>query len=233
MFGLSAGPVPDRFLVGLATLTLMAQTAEERPLACIVDDALWLDQASAQIIGFVARRLLAERVALVCAARPGIEGGVLAGLPTLPVGGLSDRDARSLLRDNVHSPIDGAVVQRIVAESHGNPLALLELPRTWRAADHAGGYGLPGSRPVAGKIEQSYAQRLEQLPSETRLLVLTAAADPLGDPVLLLRAAALGIEMSAAAPAADAGLLQVRRRAEFAHPLVRSAAYRTAAAEDP
>ena len=233
VFGLSAGPVPDRFLVGLATLTLMAQTAEERPLACIVDDALWLDQASAQIIGFVARRLLAERVALVCAARPGIEGGVLAGLPTLPVGGLSDRDARSLLRDNVHSPLDEAVVDRIVAESHGNPLALLELPRTWRAADHAGGYGLPGSRPVAGKIEQSYAQRLEQLPSETRLLVLTAAAEPLGDPVLLLRAAAaLGIEMSAAAPAADAGLLQVRRRAEFAHPLVRSAAYRTAAAED-
>jgi len=233
VFGLSAGPVPDRFLVGLATLTLVAQAAEERPLACVIDDALWLDYASAQIIGFVARRLLAERVALVCASRPGIEDGVLAGLPILPVGGLSDRDARLLLLDNVHSPFDEAVVDQIVAESHGNPLALLELPRTWRAAEHAGGYGLPGRLPVAGKIEQSYAQRLEQLPAETRLLVLIAAAEPLGDPVLLLRAAAtLGLEMTAAAPAADAGLLQVGRRAAFAHPLVRSAAYGMAAADD-
>jgi len=233
VFGLSAGPVPDRFLVGLGTLSLVAQAAEERPLACIIDDALWLDHASAQIIGFVARRLLAERVALVCAARPGIEDGVLARLPVLPVGGLSDSDARLLLLDNVHSPLDEAVVDQIVAESHGNPLALLELPRTWRAAQHAGGYGLPGRLPVAGKIEQSYVRRLEQLPSPTRLLVLAAAAEPLGDPVLLLRAArALDVEMIAAAPAADAGLLQVRRRVEFAHPLVRSVAYRTATGGD-
>jgi hypothetical protein len=126
VFGLSAGPAPDRFLVGLATLTLMAQAAEEGPLACIVDDALWLDRASAQIIGFVARRLLAERVALVYAARTGTEDGMLAGLPTLLVGGLQDADARRLLLGNVHGPLDAAVIDQIIAESHGNPLALLE-----------------------------------------------------------------------------------------------------------
>jgi DNA-binding CsgD family transcriptional regulator len=233
VFGLSAGPAPDRFLVGLATLTLVAQAADERPLACVIDDALWLDHASAQIIGFVARRLLAERVALVCAARTGTEDGMLAGLPTLPVGGLQDADARRLLLGNVHGPLDTAVIDQIIAESHGNPLALLELPRTWRAAGHAGGYGLPDSRPVAGKIEHSYAQRLLLLPPDTQLLVLTAAAEPVGDPALLHRAAiALGIEMAAVASAADAGLLQVRGRVEFAHPLVRSAAYHAAAATD-
>jgi DNA-binding CsgD family transcriptional regulator len=233
VFGLNAGPAPDRFLVGLATLTLVAQAAEERPLACIVDDALWLDYPSAQIIGFAARRLLAERVALVCAARTGIDDGVLAGLPTLPVGGLLDSDARRLLLGNVHGPLDVAVIDQIIAESHGNPLALLELPRTWQAAGHAGGYGLPSRGPVAGKIEHSYAQRLELLPSETQRLVLTAAAEPLGDPVLFRRAAAaLGIAMSAAGPAADAGLLQVGRRVQFAHPLVRSAAYGRASTGD-
>jgi len=233
VFGLSAGPSPDRFLVGLATLTLLAQAAEERPLACVIDDAQWLDHASAQIIGFVARRLLAERVALVYAARTGTETGVLAGLPTLPVGGLRDDDARRLLLDAVHGPLDTAIVDQIIAESHGNPLALLELPRTWTAAGHAGGYALPGSRPVAGKIEHSFAQRLELLPPDTRLLVLAAAAEPLGDLMLLRRAAdVLGLEMDAATPAADAGLLQVRVRVEFTHPLARSTAYRTASADD-
>jgi DNA-binding CsgD family transcriptional regulator len=233
VFGLSAGPAPDRFLVGLATLTLLAQAAGQQPLACIIDDAQWLDQASAQMVVFVARRLLAERIALVCAVRTGIADGVLAGLPALPIGGLGDSDARPLLLGSVHGALDAAVADRIIAESHGNPLALLELPRTWRAADLAGGFGLPGGRPVAGKIERSYVQRLGLLPSDTQLLVLTAAAEPLGDPVLLRRAtAALGIEMAAAGPAAEAGLLQVRRRVEFAHPLVRSAAYRAADATD-
>jgi DNA-binding CsgD family transcriptional regulator len=232
VFGLSTGPAPDRFLVGLATLTLVAQAAEERPLACVIDDAQWLDHASAQIIGFVARRLLAERVALVYAARTGTETDVLAGLPTLPVGGLRDDDARRLLLGAVHGPLDAAIVEQIIAESHGNPLALLELPRTWTAAGYGGGYGLPGSRPVAGKIEQSFARRLELLPPDTQLLVLTAAAEPLGDLALLRRAVdVLGIEMDAA-PAADAGLLQVRVRVEFTHPLARSAAYHTASAED-
>ena len=232
VFGLSPGSAPDRFLVGLAALTLVAQAAEEHPLACIVDDAQWLDQASAQIVAFVARRLLAERVALVCAARTQIEDGALGGLPALPVGRLSDNDARLLL-GSVHIPLDAAVADRIIAESHGNPLALLELPRTWGTAGLAAGFGLPGGRPVAGKIESSYVQRLLRLPADTQLLVLTAAAEPLGDLALLRRAAgALGIEMAAAAPAVDAGLLQLRKRVEFAHPLVRSAAYRAAAAAD-
>jgi DNA-binding CsgD family transcriptional regulator len=233
VFGLSPGSAPDRFLVGLAALTLVAQAAEQQPLVCIIDDAQWLDLVSAQMVAFVARRLLAERVALVCAARPGIEDSVLGGLPALPVGGLRDNDARLLLLGNVHSPLDAAIADRIIAESHGNPLALLELPRTWGTADLAGGFGLPGRRPVADKIESSYVQRLLRLPADTQLLVLTAAAEPLGDPVLLRRAVgALGIEMTAAAPAVDAGLLQLRRRVEFAHPLVRSAAYRAAAAPD-
>jgi DNA-binding CsgD family transcriptional regulator len=233
VFGLSAGPAPDRFLVGLATLTLVAQAAEQQPLACIIDDAQWLDGASAQLLGFVARRLLAERVALVCAARTGIGDGALAGLPALEIRGLSDGDARPLLLAHVHGPLDAPVADRIIAESHGNPLALLELPRTWTAADLAGGFGLPAGQSVAGKIEHSYVQRLRLLPADTQLLVLTAAAEPLGDPVLLRRAAgALGIDMAAAAPAMDAGLFQVGRRVEFSHPLVRSAAYRAADAPD-
>jgi DNA-binding CsgD family transcriptional regulator len=233
VFGLSAGPAPDRFLVGLAALTLVALAAEQHPLACIIDDAQWLDGASAQMLAFVARRLLAERVALVCAARTGIGDGVLAGLPALEIRGLSDGDARPLLLGHVHGPIDAAVADQIVAESHGNPLALIELPRTWKAADLAGGFGLPASRPVAGKVEHSYVQRLRLLPADTQLLVLAAAAEPLGDPGLLRRAAgALGVEMAAAAPAVDAGLVQMAGRVEFAHPLVRSAAYRAADAAD-
>jgi DNA-binding CsgD family transcriptional regulator len=233
VFGLSAGPAPDRFLVGLAALSLVAEAAEQRPLICIVDDAQWLDQASAQILAFVARRLLAERVAIVCAARTGSGDDVLAGLPALPIGGLGDSDARALLLANVHGPLDAAVCDQLITESHGNPLALLELPRTWRGPDLAGGFGLPGSQPVASKVEQSYVRRLLLLPSDTRLLVLAAAAEPLGDPVLLHRAAeALGIGPAVAGPAADAGLLQIRGRVEFAHPLVRSATYRAATAND-
>jgi DNA-binding CsgD family transcriptional regulator len=233
VFGLSQGPAPDRFLVGLATLTLVAEVAEHQPLVCVVEDAQWLDQASAQVLGFVARRLLAERIALVCAARTGVGDDVLAGLPELPIGGLGDRDARALLLGNLYGPLDAAVGDQIVTESHGNPLALLELPRTWNALALAGGFGLPGSQPVAGKIEQSYVRRLRLLPADTQLLVLTAAAEPLGDPVLFHRAAAtLDLDMVAASPAVDAGLLQVARRVEFAHPLVRSAAYRSAPADD-
>ncbi len=233
VFGLSVGLAPDRFLVGLAVLSLLAEAAEQQPLICIVDDAQWLDQASAQVLAFAARRLLAERVAIVCAARTGSGDEVLAGLPALPVGGLSDRDARALLLANVHGPLDAAVCDQIIAECHGNPLAVLELPRTWKGPDLGGGFGLPGGQPVAGKVEQSYARRLLLLPADTRLLVLAVAAEPLGDPVLLHRAAEeLGIGLAAAGPAADAGLLRVGGRVEFAHPLVRSAAYRTAAAED-
>jgi DNA-binding CsgD family transcriptional regulator/tetratricopeptide (TPR) repeat protein len=233
VFGLSAGAAPDPFLVGLATLTLFAAVSEEQPLVCIVDDAQWLDPASAQILGFVARRLLDERVAIVCATRTGLGDHVLGGLPELHIRGLDDGDACALLLDNVHGPLDAAVCDQIVTESHGNPLALLALPRTWNAAGLAGGFGLPGSVPVADNIEESYARRLAQLSSDTRLLVLAAAAEPLGDPVLLHRAAGtLGLHMAAANPAVDVGLLKVSGRVEFAHPLVRSAAYRTAAADD-
>ncbi len=233
VFGRSAAPAPDRFLVGLATLTLFAEVAEQQPLACVVDDAQWLDHASAQILGFVARRLLAEQIAVVCAARTGVGDDVLAGLPELPVRGLGDSDARALLLANVPGPIDAAVCDQIVMESHGNPLALLELPRTWNLTGLAGGFGLPGGQPVAGRVEQSYVRRLQLLPSDTQLLVLTAAAEPLGDPVLLHRAAGmLGVGLAAAGPAQDGGLLELGGRVEFAHPLVRSAAYRSAATDD-
>jgi DNA-binding CsgD family transcriptional regulator len=233
VFGLSAGAAPDRFLVGLAVLTLFAEVAERQPLACIVDDAQWLDHTSAQILGFVARRLLAEQIAVVCAARTGADDAVLAGLPELSVRGLGDSDARALLLANVPGPLDAAVCDQIIAESHGNPLALLQLPRTRNVADLAGGFGLLNSQPLADRIEQSYVRRLQLLPTDTRLLVLTAAAEPLGDLVLLHQAAGtLGINLAAAGPAQDGGLLELGGRVEFAHPLVRSAVYHSAAADD-
>ena len=233
VFGLSSGPPPDRFMVALATLTLLAEVAEREPVACVVDDAQWLDQASAQILSFVAHRLLAERIALVCAARTGIGDAVLAGLPALPVGGLSTEDAHALLLATVPGPMDTAVVDQVVAESHGIPLALLALPRTWSARNLAGGFGLPDSQPVSSKIEQSYVRRLASLPAATQLLLLAAAAEPLGDPELLRSATAmLGIDMSAATPAILDGLLHIDARVEFAHPLVRSATYRAATPDD-
>ncbi len=229
VFGLSEGSPPDRFLVGLATLTMFAEVAEQQPLVCVVDDAQWLDQASAQILAFVARRLLAERVAIVCAARTGVGDEILAGLPELRVRGLGDRDALALLLENLQGPLDAAVSQRIVSESHGNPLALLEFPRTWSVAQVAGGFEFSEGLGMTGRIEESYVRRLRQLPSDTQLFVLTAAAEPVGDPAVLRRAAeTLEIDMTAAEPAADAGLLRVGRRAEFAHPLVRSSAYGSA-----
>lgn len=233
VFGLDAGPAPDPFLVGLATLTLFAALAERRPLVCVVDDAQWLDQASAQVLGFVARRVFDERIAIVCAVRTGSGDDVLGEFPQLHIRGLVDSDARALLLDEVHGPLDAAICEQIVTESHGNPLALLELPRRWNAADLAGGFGLPGSGPVAGKIERSYAQRLLKLPTDAQLLVLAAAAEPLGDPALLDRVAGvLGLRMASANPAVDAGLLRVGARVTFAHPLARSVAYRIATADD-
>ena len=233
VFGISEGPAPDPFLVGLATLTLFADVSEDQPLVCIVDDSQWLDQASARILAFVARRLLAERVAIVCGARTGLGDSVMAGLPELLVGALNDRDARALLLENLIGPLDAAVCDQIVAESHGNPLALLEFPRTWNVAELAGGFGFPESHPIASKIEEGYLRRLHRLPSDTQLLVLVATAEPLGDPVLLHTAArSLAIDTTAVDAAVDAGLLTIARRVEFAHPLVRSSAYRSAAAQD-
>ena len=210
VFGQQTGPAPDRFLVGLATLTLLAEVAEEQPLLCVIDDAQWLDIASAQMLLFVGRRILAERIALVCAARTVGDPDVLVGLPELRVAGLGTDDARALLLSNLKVPFDTAVCDRIVAESHGNPLALLELPRTWNITDLAGGFGLPTRQQVASKIEQSYVTRLVALPATTQLLVLTAAAEPLGDPLLLHRAGEiLGFEL------ADAGRCSGRRAARY------------------
>ena len=229
VFGMSSGPAPDSFLVGLATLMLFAAVSEEQPLVCMIDDAQWLDQASAQVLGFVARRLLAERIAFVCTARIGIGDGVLSGLRDLRLHGLADSDARALLLDHVHWPLDPAVCDQLVIESRGNPLALLELPRSWTSTSLAGGFGLPDRLQVAGKVEQSYVGRLAHLPSDTRLLVVAMAAEPLGDIELLHGAAeALGLDAQALEPAVDAGLLKLGARVEFVHPLVRSAAYHSA-----
>ncbi|GAB2961659.1 LuxR family transcriptional regulator [Streptomyces pseudoechinosporeus] len=232
-FGLSAGGTPDRFLVGLAVLGLLSGAAEEQPLVCLVDDAQWLDRASAQVLAFVARRLLAESVALVFAVREPSEEQVqeqeLAGLPELVVKGLSVDDAHALLDSAIPGRLDERVRDRIVAETHGNPLALLELPRSLTAAELAGGFGLPDARPLASRIEQSFLRRIQPLPVDTRRLLLTAAAEPVGDVTLLWRAAErLGIKADAAAPAESAGLIEFGARVRFRHPLVRSAAYRAA-----
>ena len=233
VFGISGGSVPDRFLVGLATLTLVAEVAESQPVLCIVDDAQWLDQASAQLLEFVARRVFAERILIVCAVRTGAADAVLSGLPELHVGGLGEADARRLLLENIPGPLDPAVSDQIVVESHGNPLALLELPRTWSTQGLAGGFGFPDGDLAAGRVEQSYSRRILALPPDTRLLLLAAAAEPLGDLVLLQRAAEmLEFSMAAADPAVDEGLLRLRSRVEFSHPLVRSAAYRASPARE-
>jgi DNA-binding CsgD family transcriptional regulator/tetratricopeptide (TPR) repeat protein len=226
-FGLSAGDAPDRFFVGLAVLGLLAETAEQRPLLCVVDDAQWLDRASAQALGVVARRLLAESVAMVFAVRE--EAQELIGLPELALVGLGDADARALLRSAIPGRLDDRVGDRIVAETRGNPLALLELPRGLTAAELAGGFGLPDSRPLSGRIEDSFQRRLDQLPARSRQLLLVAAAEPVGEPLLVWRAAdRLGIGVDAAAPADAAGLCEFGAQVRFRHPLVRSAVYRAA-----
>jgi AAA ATPase domain len=230
-FGVAAGPPPDRFFVGLAVLNLLSEVAADRPLICVIDDEQWLDQASAQALGFAARRLAADSVGLVIAARD--PGGELAGLPEFEVTGLGDSDARALLASALAGPLDERVRDLIVAETRGNPLALLELPRGLTPAELAGGFGLPGVAPLAGAIEDSFARQLEALPDETRRLLQLAAADPSGDRSLVWRAAGrLGITVQAGAPAVEAGLVEFGGRVRFRHPLVRSAAYRSASLAD-
>jgi DNA-binding CsgD family transcriptional regulator/tetratricopeptide (TPR) repeat protein len=232
-FGLSAGPVPDRFLVGLAVLGLLSETAAERPLVCIVDDQQWLDRASAQALGFAARRLAADPVGLVFAAR--VPGEDVAGLPELLVEGLPEDDAAALLESvltGLTGPLDAQVRDRIIADTHGNPLALLELPRGLTPAQLTGGFGVSGAMPLDGRIEESFGRQLEALPAQTQRLVQLAAADPTGDPVLVWRAAGrLAIGPGAAGPAAEAGLAEFGARVRFRHPLVRSAAYRSASVQ--
>jgi DNA-binding CsgD family transcriptional regulator len=230
-FGISAGPVPDRFLVGLAVLGLLSEVAGEQPLVAVVDDEQWLDRASAQALGFVARRLAAEPVGLVFAAR--VPGDELAGLPELVVGGLAEGDARALLNSVLAGPLDARVRDRIVAETRGNPLALLELPRGLSSAQLAGGFGLPGAGPLSGRIEESFGRRVKALPAQARQLLLVAAAESAGDLMLVWRAAGgLGIGTDAAALAVEAGLVEFGAQVRFRHPLVRSAAYRSASSSD-
>jgi DNA-binding CsgD family transcriptional regulator len=232
-FGLAAGEAADRFLVGLAVLSLLAAAAEEQPLVCIVDDVQWLDEVSAQTLAFVARRLLAEAVALVFAVRQPTELRVLDGLPDRVLDGLRNPDARVLLDMARVGRLDEGVRDRILEETRGNPLALLELPRGMSAAELAGGFALPVSRPLAGQIEETFMRRVERLPDATRRLLLVAAAEPLGDVGLLHGAAArLGIRPEAIVPAQDDGLIEVGVRVRFRHPLVRAAAYRAASTAD-
>ena len=234
-FGLRVGPAPDRFLVGLATLNVLAEAAEEEPLLCLVDDAQWLDQASAQVLAFVARRVGAERLALVLAVRDPHEGEILpfSGIPELRLDRLGETDAEALLTATSRVPLDEVVRARIVAEARGNPLALLELPRNAQPAHLAGGFELPDGPDVPRRVEDGFRQRWGSLPARTQLLLLVAASEPTGDPALLWRAAEqLRIDPEAAAPAEAAGLLEIDTRVRFRHPLVRSAVYQAATSPD-
>jgi DNA-binding CsgD family transcriptional regulator len=210
---------------------LLSEVAGERPLICVVDDQQWLDSASAQALGFVARRLAADPVGLVFAVRdPGEE---LAGLPDLTVEGLQESDATALLDSALAGPLDARVRDQIVAETRGNPLALLELPRGLSPAELAGGFGLPAARPLAGRIEESFRRQVEALPDQTRRLLQLAATDSSDDPLLVWRAAGqLRIPVQAAAPAVEAGLVDFGAQVRFRHPLVRSAAYRSASSHE-
>jgi DNA-binding CsgD family transcriptional regulator len=226
-FGRSAGQPPSPFLVGLAALGLLSEAAEQQPLLCVVDDAQWLDGASARALAFVARRLLAERIALVFGTRDA--GGGLARLPQLRVEPLGHRDARTLLESVLVARLDDPVLERIIAETGGNPLALIEMPRGLTPGQLAGGFGLPAALPLSSGIEQSFMRRLARLPRDARRLLLLAAAEPVGDPSLLMRAAQqLGIPETAAHAAESERLLSVDGAVVFRHPLVRSAVYSAA-----
>ena len=232
-FSLRNGATPDRFAVGLAVLSLLSEVAGERPLVCVVDDAHWLDRPSAQALAFVARHLAAKPAAVVFAVRESGDEQHLTGLAELVVRGLTDGDARALLSSAVTGPLDERVRDRIVAETRGNPLALLEVARRLTPEELAGGFGSPGDPAPSSRIEESFRERLTPLPPATRLLLLVAAAEPLWDPVLVWRAAGqLGVQVEAAAAAAAAGLIEFGGQVRFRHPLVRSAVYRAASPEE-
>jgi DNA-binding CsgD family transcriptional regulator/predicted negative regulator of RcsB-dependent stress response len=229
--GIGQGPAPERFLVAVAVLSLLSDAAEERPLLIVVDDEQWLDRASAQVFAFVARRIEADPVAVVFAARS--RSDELSGLPELAVEGLARADAGALLDAALISPIDSRVRDQLITETGGNPLALLELARGWTPAELAGGFALPLGAPIADSIEMSFQRRIEALPEQTQFLLTLAAAEPTGEPLLVWRAAdQLGIPAEAATAAAEGQLLEIGARVRFRHPLVRSAAYRTASLEE-
>jgi DNA-binding CsgD family transcriptional regulator len=231
-FGLKAEAPPDRFVVGLAVLGLLAEVAEERPLLCVIDDAQWLDAASSLSLAFAARRLLAEPIGLVFAVREPSDVRELTGLEELHVEGLGEDDARALLDSALPERLDDQVRDLLIAESRGNPLALLELPRDLTPGELAGGFGL-SDVPLTTRLEQAFRRRLEPLPVQTQRLLLTAAAEPFGDVGLLWRAAdLLGLGPDAAAPAEAAGLIRIGAQVRFRHPLVRSAVYHGASVPD-
>ena len=230
-FGLRVGSSPDAFLIGLAVLSLLSEVAQERPLLCLIDDFQWMDYASALILAFVARRLDSESVGIVFATR--IPAQQIEGLPTLLVEGLRASDARTLLDTVLPSALDSRIRDQIVAETRGNPLALLELPRGLTPVELAVGFELPGAVALTGIIEESFLRRVDELPPESRSLLLLASAEPTGDPVPVWRAAArLGIGPQASAPATEAELATFESRIRFRHPLVRSAVYGSASVED-
>ena len=231
--GVSSGDAPDNFLVAVAVLNLLSATAEVRPLLCLVDDAQWLDPVSVRALGFVARRLLADPVAMVFSLREPSTTGALDGLPQLPIKGLDEPDARALLSRAVPGPLDKAVRDRIIAETGGNPLALMELSRSMSLSERAGGFAPPAPSDIPSRLEEGYLRRIVGLPEGTQRLMLLAAAEPLGDAALLWRAAErLDTDPGALAPAAEAGLLEIDDRVRFHHPLVRSAAYRSASLDE-
>jgi DNA-binding CsgD family transcriptional regulator len=232
-FGVSSGAAPDTFLVAVAVLNLLCATAEGRPLLCLVDDAQWLDAESVQALGFVARRLLADPVAMLFSLREPVTTRGLDGLPRLALEGLEEADARALLSRAVPGRLDDHVRERIIAETAGNPLALMELSQSMSAAERAGGFAAPAPRGLPVALEEQYQGRVAALPEATRRLLLLAAADPLGEAPLLWRAAErLSIGPSALAFAAEAGLLEIDDRVRFHHPLVRSAVYGSATADE-
>jgi DNA-binding CsgD family transcriptional regulator len=232
-FGLRTGQPPDRFLIGLAVLTLLSDHAGDRPVVCLIDDAQWLDKTSVECLTFVARRLAADSVVMVFAARPSDDEQVWAGLPQMMISGLGELDAVALLESAVVRPLDKRVRDRILAETRGNPLALLEVPRWLSAAELTFGPEQTATGPFTSRMEEGFRRQLDPLPEQTRHLLLIAAAEPLGDVGLLWRAAErLGIGADAAIPAETEGLLDVRGTVRFRHPLVRSAVYRSAEQPD-
>ena len=231
--GVASGDPPDRFLVAVAVLNLLCATAEERPLLCLVDDVQWLDAASVQALGFVGRRLGAEPVAMMFSLREPITSGGLDGLPQLSLAGLDEPDARALLARAVPGRLDDRVRDRLIAETGGNPLALVELSQGMSAAERAGGFAPPAAGDLPTQLEKQYLGRVAGFPEATQQLILVAAADPLGDASVLWRAAdRLSVDPTALDPAAEAGLLQIDDRVRFHHPLVRSAVYRAASPEE-
>jgi DNA-binding CsgD family transcriptional regulator/tetratricopeptide (TPR) repeat protein len=233
-FGLIAVPPPARFQVGLATLTLLANAASEQPLLCIIDDAQWLDMESSEVLAFVARRLIADRIALLFAVREPAERRTgLTGLPELWIDGLHARDARRLLATVVGGPLAGQVSERIIAETEGNPLAILELTTELTPRELGSASLLPEPLPIGSRLQQRFVAQMRGLPADTQTFLLLAAAESSGDPVVVWRAARqLGLEQDAVAAAEAARLLVVGRQILFRHPLIRSAIYHSASAAE-